>query len=176
MDGLPPTKVKTRYRVASTDRNALEGKAVRKEITISFAGHESGPKINMLLYLPAHAKGPTPVFVGLNFGGNHTVHADPGITLPSVWIREQSQAADPRPNAAYVHKPATEESRGRSATQWQVERILARGYGLATAYYGDIEPDFDGGWNMASAKCFCVKVRRSLGRTNGEPSELGHGV
>ena len=164
----PSTKVKTRYRVASTDRNALEGKAVRKQITISFAGHESGPKINMLLYLPAHAKGPTPVFVGLNFGGNHTVHADPGITLPSVWIREQSQAADSRPNAAYVHKPATEESRGRSATQWQVERILARGYGLATAYYGDIEPDFDGGMEHGVRKMFLREGQKEPG-----PNEWG---
>jgi len=164
----PSTKVKTRYRVASTDRNALEGKAVRKQVTISFAGHESGPKINMLLYLPAHAKGPTPVFVGLNFGGNHTVNADPGITLPSVWIRERSQGADSPPNAAYMHKAATEDSRGRSATQWQVERLLARGYGLATAYYGDIEPDFDGGMEHGVRKMFLREGQKEPG-----PNEWG---
>ncbi len=164
----PSTKVKTRYRVASTDRNALEGKAVRKEVTISFSGHESGPKINVLLYLPAHTKGPTPVFVGLNFGGNHTVHADAGITLPGVWIRERSRPEDSRPNEGYVHKPATEESRGRAATQWQVERILARGYGLATAYYGDIEPDFDGGMEHGVRKMFLREDQKEPG-----PNEWG---
>jgi hypothetical protein len=129
----PSARIKPLYEVASISREALGGKAVRKQITISFAGQESGPKIHMLMYLPLNAKSPTPVFLGLNFGGNQTVDTDPGITLHDIWTREQ------------VRKPAAEDSRGRSASQWQVERILARGYGLATAYYGDIEPDFNGG-------------------------------
>ena len=103
------------------------------------------------------------------------MHADAGITLPSVWIRERSHPED-RPNEGYVHKPATEESRGRAATQWQVERILARGYGLATAYYGDIEPDFDGGMEHGVRKMFLREDQKEPGRTNGEPSERGHGV
>ena len=36
-------------------------------------------------------------------------------------------------------------SRGRSASQWQVEKILEHGYGLAVIDYNEIEPDFDGG-------------------------------
>jgi hypothetical protein len=129
----PASRIVPRYQVVSSDRDALDGKATRKQITISFPGHESGPKIHMLVYLPVNAKGPAPLFLGLNFGGNQTVHTDPGITLHDIWTREQ------------VRKATSEESRGRGASQWQVERILARGYGLATAYYGDIEPDFDGG-------------------------------
>jgi hypothetical protein len=80
-----------------------------------------------------------PLFVGLNFQGNHSIHADPGINLSPNWMRERNDGtvADHR---------ATEKARGAAASRWPVEKILARGYGLATIYYGDIDPDFDDGF------------------------------
>ncbi|MEQ8788382.1 MAG: acetylxylan esterase [Pirellulaceae bacterium] len=126
--------------IVSVDKAALGGRAVRKQITITL-GDGPGPEVkqqdlHLLLYLPADAPGPVPVFLGLNFSGNQTVHADPGITLSTAWTRDRKEHG-------IVNNRATEESRGKAASRWQVELILSRGYGLATMYYGDIDPDFD---------------------------------
>ena len=113
-----------------TDAAALGGKAVRKEVTIRFKPGRAGEKIDVLILLPRQSKRPVPVFLGLNFDGNQTIHADPGITPSDLRAKRDQPPGKPR---------------GADAHQWQAEKILARGYGLATAWYGDIEPDFPGG-------------------------------
>ncbi len=126
------------WEVTSRDANALQGTATRKEITIWFAGRQ-GPSMNLLLYLPNGRSEPPPLFLGLNFYGNHSIHPDPGIRLSGRWMR-------PNPQLGVEGHRATEASRGAGAHAWAVERILERGYGLATAYYGDLDPDFDDGF------------------------------
>ena len=89
--------------------------------------------VEVLLYLPPNARS-VPVFLGLNFRGNHAEHSDPGIWLSQGWMPADTQAA-------IVEHRATPASRGRSARRFPVEQMLARGYGMATAYCGDIFPD-----------------------------------
>jgi hypothetical protein len=134
----PSEHVKFAFKVNSADNHALDGKAVRKQVTFWFAGENHGPKMAILMYLPAGAKKPAPVFLGLSFAGNQTISADPGIELGEEWVRDPA-------SKAMVKRRAAEKSRGAAAEQWQLEKILEHGYGLATIYYGDIEPDFDGG-------------------------------
>jgi len=128
------------FHVRATDENALGGTAVRKEVVVYFSSaKEAGPKMDVLIYLPKQARRPVPIFLGLNFFGNHTIHADPGITLSKSWMRNS-------PDKGVVNNQSTEASRGTSASRWPVELILSRGYGLATIYYGDLDPDFDDGF------------------------------
>jgi hypothetical protein len=140
MYGNAPEKPKDlHFEVTSVDKKALGGKAVRKEVTVYFTKDKNRPKMHILIYLPANATKPVPLFVGLNFNGNHTIHKDPGITLGTVWVPQQGKMG-------LGPAKASDESRGKDASRWQVEEILKRGYGIATIYYGDIEPDFIGGF------------------------------
>lgn len=127
------------FEVRSTAADALGGKAVRKEVRVHFTADKQGPKMDILLYLPKEAKKPVPLFVGMNFQGNHAIHKDPGITITDAWVRNN-------PAAGVTANRAVEQSRGAASSRWPVEKILARGYGLATIYYGDVDPDFDDGF------------------------------
>ena len=55
------------FEVTSNVPGALDGKATRKEVTVYFTGKKDGPKMAILIYLPAKAEKPSPLFVGLNF-------------------------------------------------------------------------------------------------------------
>jgi len=120
------------FKVFDLDHKALSGLATRKQVTVNFTGKEDGPSMDILVYLPSAAKKPVPTFVILNFGGNHTIHPDPAIKLSTRWMRSG--------------RKATEQSRGSSYSRFPVEKILARGYALATIYYGDIDPDYHDGF------------------------------
>lgn len=137
---MPEKKLDTiRYEVHESGVDALEGKAKRRQVTVHFSGKSDGPKMDILIYTPASAAGPVPCFLGINFEGNHAVNKDPGIRITSSWVRDDAKEGR-------VDHRATEQSRGSEASRWPVEMILASGYGLATVYYGDIDPDFDDGF------------------------------
>jgi hypothetical protein len=116
------------------ERNALGGSAIRKQVSVNFTGKTDGPAMDILMYLPNTGKKPVATFVLLNFGGNHTINADPAIKLSTSWMRSGRGGS--------VNNRATEKSRGTSSSSYPVASILKRGYGLATIYYGDIDPDF----------------------------------
>jgi hypothetical protein len=120
------------FKVFDVERRALSGLATRKQVAVNFTGRQ-----DILIYLPNDKDKPIPTFVILNFGGNHTIHADPAIKISSSWMR---------PGPGIVNNLATADSRGKASSRFPVEEILKRGYGLATIYYGDIDPDFHDGF------------------------------
>jgi hypothetical protein len=149
------------FHTLSVDSMALGGKAIRKQVMVVFGKEANSPSMEVLLYLPAQAKSPVPVFAGLNFYGNHTVHTDPGINLSAAWIADG-------PTGVTNHK-ATEASRGYHTERWQVEELISRGYGLVTAYYGDLEPDHVNGWQTGIRST----LKNSLGLQPQDWSAIG---
>ncbi|MFZ4766336.1 MAG: acetylxylan esterase [Roseimicrobium sp.] len=127
-----------RYIQTSENKNALGGKATMRQVSILFTDKEE-PRCDVLLYLPNGRTKPAPMFVSLNFGGNQSVSHDPSIALPTGWFREDKEKL-------YTGNKASEKSRGSAERRWPIEAIVARGYGVATAYYGDFDPDFDDGF------------------------------
>src|SRR5688572_13897388 len=136
---MPGKPRNMKFKITSVDSFALGGSAIRKQVTIIFTNAAAAPSMDLLIYLPKSAKGAVPVFIGLNFYGNQTVHADSNIPLSTRWMMNNEEKG-------LVNNQATEASRGKDAAKWVVEEIIQRGYGLATAYYGDLEPDHPDGW------------------------------
>jgi hypothetical protein len=127
------------FDVVRRETDAVQGSAVLKEIDISFGDRHPGPAIHVLLFVPKRAPKPVPVFLGLNFLGNHTVHPDARIGIRGQW-----QALSRYSAPEQVLPPA--RTRGADSPRWPIASLLERGYAVATAHYEDLEPDFPGGW------------------------------
>ena len=127
------------FKVIQNDDTALGGQAIRREVLITFARKASTPEASLLIYLPKNTDGPVPTFLTINFYGNHTIHPDPGISITRSWVRNNN-------DWGIENNRADERSRGARRSRWAVEKILKRGYALATIYYGDIDPDYDDGF------------------------------
>ena len=109
------------FTVFDEDRHALGGKAIRKQVTINFFGQADGPKADMLIYLPANASEPSPVFLCLSFNAIDQIWPDPAIKLEESWSRK-----------TVSWQRDTDKDRGR-AKGWPIDKIIARGYGIAPA-------------------------------------------
>ena len=130
----PEQKLAARYEIREQSKDALEGTAIRKQIRIFLKPGDTSVHIDVLMYLPKNAKGPVPVFAGLNFKGNATIQPDPQIILSN------------NPALNNFEKPNDEAVRGTASSRWPVKTILENGFGLVTACYSDIELDKSDGW------------------------------
>ena len=116
-----------RFELLSQKDNALDNTAVRKEIRIH-CGMENGAAFafDMLLYLPKHAVGPAPAFLGLNFKGNHNT----------------TDEDDVRPTGFSKPGVLRVEARSEQVERWCFREAVRRGFASATICYHDIHPDF----------------------------------
>jgi hypothetical protein len=125
--GRAPGRPKDMTFEAFEKGSAFDGKAVRKQVTIYFSANKAGPKEDLLIYLPAGASKPVPLLLNISFSPNAAAVADPNVKVGEMWTRDRKQV------------PATP---ARSGTGLRVADILARGFGFATMYYAEIDPDF----------------------------------
>lgn len=119
--------------VTAVDKNALGGRATRKEVSLHLSEDQS-KTIHVLLYIPNKREGAVPLFMGLNYAGNQAVSKDPDVQLTKRWTR---YGKDP----GFPNGYASEGSRGFNERRWPLEMIIENGYGVATAYYGDVQLD-----------------------------------
>jgi len=118
---------------------ALGGKAIRRQVTVYFSSDKAGSKMDLLLYLPAAAKKPSALFLNISFTANSSTVDDPGIKPGEIWNREKKRVPAPKPGGF-----------GRL----NVEPFLEQGIAVATMYYGDIDPDFQGGIGLGVRKLY----------------------
>ncbi|MFN0106556.1 MAG: alpha/beta hydrolase family protein [Bryobacteraceae bacterium] len=126
----PPAPQKLNFEVTDHGTKTINGKALRKQITVYFGASKTGPKMDLLVYTPANATHPVPLLLNAAFSANSATVDDPGIKPGEIWNREKQRV------------PATQ---GRAFGRLKIEPFLDAGFGVATVYYGDIDPDFNGG-------------------------------
>ncbi|MFO7826420.1 MAG: acetylxylan esterase [Cyclobacterium sp.] len=129
----------SRAEVISSTDNAVGGMAIRKEVKLSLIRQGKQVDIYLLMYLPK-SNLRSPVFLGLNFYGNHTLSEDQAIRVTDAWIRNNETYGS-------SENRASEKGRGLRRDNWGVEEAINRGYGIATLYYGELDPDFDDGFD-----------------------------
>ena len=140
MYGLPPPAPEEVITETLEQGVTLGGFAIRRQIRMWFKKDRSGPYLDWLMLIPRHEKKPVPVIMGLNYRGNHELIADKEVIVPdNAWIKNDVGAG------ITEHRPV-ESARGRkcSANERSVfpaDMILARGYALMTACYGQVAPD-----------------------------------
>jgi hypothetical protein len=128
---IPPKPRRLKFDENVVDKKFLDGKATLKLVTISIPGNER-PRIDLLVITPNTVKR-APVFLALNFCGNHAVHPDPRIPLAQSFLGSSCKGC--------IDNHATDAARGAQANDWPIAEIIAHGYALATFCNADVDSD-----------------------------------
>lgn len=142
MYGRAPEKVKYQeFKILEVKPNALNGLATRKRVAI-YLNEKHSVWIDLMVYTPNKRKRTgAPMFLGINFWGNQAITDETDVTAPTVDEMKRYGAAELKET-------------GFNARRWPLETILNAGYGVATFYRGDVEPDFDDTNNLCAQKLY----------------------
>jgi peptidoglycan/xylan/chitin deacetylase (PgdA/CDA1 family) len=156
---VPQGEIKVRFEVLNKKNNVLKGKAALKEVRAWFKYKADSVKMDILIFIPNNGKDKHPLFLGLNFFGNHTVHPDPNIS------RAKGYVINKKAIGVLNHK-ASEVKRGVMAYRWPIEKLISHGYGVATIFYGDLDPDFNDGYKNGIHSLFYKNKRETPQKTD----------
>jgi hypothetical protein len=122
------------FEVTDKGTPALDGKAIRKQVTIHLSKDPTWPAIHLVEYIPAGAKKPVPMYFDINFGAVQAAIDDSGITPQKV--------RDPKTDELVDAKPG-----GRGFGKVNVGVFLDAGIGVATFNYAELDPDSPTGFS-----------------------------
>ncbi len=157
----PDLPIRMQATVVAIKRDALGGLATRTLVDLRFFDDPDSPVIHLMYYVPNKAAKAVPMFLGMSFSGNASIENDPKIPLTEGWMRPKKDLVN--------NNQATEALRGASASRWPLTLAIKRGYGVATFYYGDVEPDHIDGWRDG-IRGYALKIS---GRTERGAHEWG---
>lgn len=121
------------YKVIYEDPSAFGGIATRKEVKIFYTDDEDGLYMQLMLYVPNKRNGPVPCFIFMNHKGNIGVAGEPEILDPTEeQLRRYGLYGFPY--------------RGMDYQWFPLSMLMERGYAFATFFKGDVDPDYDDGF------------------------------
>lgn len=161
----PQIRTRLRARVLAVKQDAVQGLARRSLIRLELFEDPAAPHIDLLLYVPKAARGPVPVYLGLNYLGLGSVEADPELPMTPKFVISN-------PEKGVVDNRVTEKTRGAHASRWPLELALRRGYAVATYFYGDLEEDYPEGWRDGLKGYLRRRAGQSL-EAVAQPDEWG---
>jgi dienelactone hydrolase len=129
---IPPKPKQAVARKLGEYHDFLGGKATLKLVRLD-TGPAKAPRIDLMLVVPNERPGPAPVFLVMDFCGNHALTADPRVPLARTWMASSCKGC--------TNNTATDAARGSQAADWPLAEIVRRGYALAAFYSGDVDPD-----------------------------------
>lgn len=129
-EGVPDARYEVLEEGPYLDSKTGEAIGVRTQTRITLSREGKEASILLLVATPL-GKGPFPAIVSLNMYGNHSTTTDPNVIPSTVLSRIVYK----------LRERFHPKHRGSKQTRVFTEKIVKRGYALATAYYGDIMQD-----------------------------------
>lgn len=134
---------------------AFEGKALRKQVTIYFTADKSKDYLDLLLYVPADAKGPVPVLLNMGWSGNNLAVDDPGVKVGRMW-NPKTETRVPAEGGRRFGRPL------------DVPAFMQHGLAVAIFNYSDVDPDSLDGFSQGIRAAYLKP-----GETQPAPEEWG---